>query len=818
MLRKQEVSRKTQWLVLIGLTMLALMSFSLPAAARSGGVTGYSGKNGSTCASCHGAVSSSRATLTGPATVTPGSTNTYTFSGPGTVTLRGIDIAASGGVLIAGAAPQSVSGGEIIQTSSSSTKNWSFTWTAPITAGNVTVYGAGVDGYQGTTYTTTLPISVTAAATAPSITTQPANRTVTAGQTASFSVVAAGTAPLSYQWRKGGVNIAGATSSSYTTPATTTADNGALFSVVVSNGTAPNATSNNATLTVNAAATAPSITTQPASQTVTAGQTASFSVVAAGTTPLSYQWRKGGVNIAGATSSSYTTPATTTADNGALFSVVVSNGTAPNATSNNATLTVNAATVAPSITTQPANRTVTAGQTASFSVVASGTTPLSYQWRKGGVNIAGATSSSYTTPATTTADNGALFSVVVSNGTAPNATSNNATLTVNAATSPTLTVSPSSLSFAYTAGGTATGAKTISVNSSGAAVAYTVSASGGSWLSASGAGSTPGTVTVTVNTSGLSAGTYTGSVSAMPAVTGLQTVSAQTVPVTLTVTAAQPPPTGGGRLRVNPTRLVFYAQANGSMAAKTIAVRSSTGSAISFTAEVHGGPWVSVTPSGGTTPGTITVSAYATGMTGGTYSGVVKITSGSSIRRVAVVMVVSRSHDDDGEEDDDARSAVTTFTFDPGAQEAVNAGWLDGAGVQVRGTNTASQGLVLSKKKSAAATALAGATINGAAGSQLSQLGFDLLAGSECTAQAPQFVVISDDHVEHVANCANGSIRRAPAAGWNRVRFNPTDAAQLTPPLQPGTAVTTIALVMDHIAGKGIAVLDNININGSIIK
>jgi len=61
------------------------------------------------------------------------------------------------------------------------------------------------------------------------------NQTVTSGQTASFSVVAAGTAPLSYQWQKNSVNIAGATAASYTTPVTTTADSGATFRVVVSN-------------------------------------------------------------------------------------------------------------------------------------------------------------------------------------------------------------------------------------------------------------------------------------------------------------------------------------------------------------------------------------------------------------------------------------------------------------------------------------------------------------------------------------------------------------------------------------------------------
>src|SRR5205823_8960798 len=69
----------------------------------------------------------------------------------------------------------------------------------------------------------------------PSITTQPANKTVNPGETAKFSVRATGTAPLSYQWRKNGVNITGATSASYTTPPTTAADNGSRFPVVVSN-------------------------------------------------------------------------------------------------------------------------------------------------------------------------------------------------------------------------------------------------------------------------------------------------------------------------------------------------------------------------------------------------------------------------------------------------------------------------------------------------------------------------------------------------------------------------------------------------------
>ena len=84
---------------------------------------------------------------------------------------------------------------------------------------------------------------------------------------------------------------------------------------------------------------------------------------------------------------------------------------------------------APSIITQPANQTVTAGQTAIFSVSASGTAPLSYQWNKNGMAISGATFSSYTTPAETTSGSGARFTVMVSNS-AGSATSGAAMLTV----------------------------------------------------------------------------------------------------------------------------------------------------------------------------------------------------------------------------------------------------------------------------------------------------------------------------------------------------------------------------------------------------
>jgi hypothetical protein len=278
-------------------------------------------------------------------------------------------------------------------------------------------------GCAGTTY----PSSSTKA-TAPGFSTQPASQTVTVGQPAIFSVMVTGTGPFTYQWQKNTANISGATSSTYTTPATVSGDNGATFRVVVTNS-AGNATSNSATLTVDPAPVGPSITTQPANQTVTVGLTATFSVVAAGTAPLMYQWQKNNANISGATAASYTTPATVSGDNGATFRVMVTNPVT-SITSNSAILTVNSASVGPSITTQPANQTVTVGQTATFSVVAAGTAPLAYQWQKNNANISGATAASYTTPATVSGDNGATFHVIVTNP-VNNITSISATLTVN---------------------------------------------------------------------------------------------------------------------------------------------------------------------------------------------------------------------------------------------------------------------------------------------------------------------------------------------------------------------------------------------------
>jgi Abnormal spindle-like microcephaly-assoc'd, ASPM-SPD-2-Hydin/Immunoglobulin I-set domain/HYDIN/CFA65/VesB-like, Ig-like domain len=188
-----------------------------------------------------------------------------------------------------------------------------------------------------------------------------------------------------------------------------------------------------------------------------------------------------------------------------------SHGTASTGTASTSAAPV----VALSITSQPANRTVTAGQTASFAVSVTGTAPFTYQWKKNGAAINGATSSSYTTPATVTSDNGAQFSCTVSNS-AGSATSSAATLTVNAATL-LLSANPGSLSFGNNNVGNIASHQVTLTNGGTGSITLSGVSTIGAGFSATGVFSgqilAPGqTVTVTVSFQPANAGSVTGSV------------------------------------------------------------------------------------------------------------------------------------------------------------------------------------------------------------------------------------------------------------------------------------------------------------------
>ncbi len=266
----------------------------------------------------------------------------------------------------------------------------------------------------------------------PVVLTQPTGATKTVGQSVTFTIAASGSAPITYQWYRDGIPITGANATSYTLPSVKLTDAG-TYTAGVRNA-AGEVLSNPALLTVNPAPIAPVITVQPQPVVVTAGQTAQFSVTATGTAPLAYQWQRNGVNIAGATAADCSVVNAQSVNAGS-YRVIVSNA-AGSVTSTAATLTVNPAVPRPVVLTQPVAATRTVGQSVTFTIAASGSGSLTYQWYLDGIPIAGANGPSYTLAAVALTDAGAYTAGV--RNTAGEVLSNPAVLTVNLATAPKL--------------------------------------------------------------------------------------------------------------------------------------------------------------------------------------------------------------------------------------------------------------------------------------------------------------------------------------------------------------------------------------------
>ena len=303
---------------------------------------------------------------------------------------------------------------------------------ASVTAADAGSYTVRVTNNVGTVVSAAATLTVTAStgiSVAPAITTPPIALAVLPGAGATLAVAVTGTAPLTYQWRRNGIDIAGATGAVLHIAAATAFDAG-QYAVEVRNAVGV-ASSSAAPLIIIGA---PAITQQPAATTAAEGSTAAFSVGVSGDSVL-YLWTRNQVVIAGATSASHTTPKLTFADNGAVYGVVVYNG-AGIVFSQGAVLTVTPL-VAPTVSTQPLSQSVVEPATMTFTVGATGTPAPTLQWQlssDGGAtwaNIAGATASSYTTPATAVADSGRRYRAVASNP-AGTVNSNGATLTVTA--------------------------------------------------------------------------------------------------------------------------------------------------------------------------------------------------------------------------------------------------------------------------------------------------------------------------------------------------------------------------------------------------
>lgn len=290
---------------------------------------------------------------------------------------------------------------------------------------NNSAFSVLVSNFNGTVTSTGAILTVSSSSSAPVITTQPQSQTIAIGQSATFSVTATGATPLTYQWFVDGEAISGATSATYDTPLQNRQVTNRPYFVVVSNSFG-SVTSNTVFLSVNFIGSAPLIMFPPQNATVSVGTNAVFTVQATGASPLAYKWFVGGIEQMGIVGSILTFGPTKITDSGKSVIVIVSNQFG-STTSAPAILTVTSSND-PQIVTQPRNVEAKSGATVSFSVVADGTQPLTYQWFNQFGAISGATSATYTTVAGTNTAGWRLFCVVTN----PNgqAVSNTVTLTI----------------------------------------------------------------------------------------------------------------------------------------------------------------------------------------------------------------------------------------------------------------------------------------------------------------------------------------------------------------------------------------------------
>lgn len=261
----------------------------------------------------------------------------------------------------------------------------------------------------------------------PSIISHPQDDSISVGDSATFRVQASGTSPLSYQWQRDGNNIAGATDSNCTTPATTEVDNNTRYRCLVTNSYGF-ITSNAALLTVSGTVIKPTITKHPQNKSVIVGDSATFFATATGTRPFTYQWQKDSVTISGAIGSTYTTPAVDTTDSGNAYRCIITNS-AGSDTSDAAILNVTENAVKPEITTQPLNQQISVGDSTTVSITATGTSPITFQWQKDTTDLTNETGTSLTIRNATLNDNNTRYRCIVTNSVGAD-TSDCCTLTV----------------------------------------------------------------------------------------------------------------------------------------------------------------------------------------------------------------------------------------------------------------------------------------------------------------------------------------------------------------------------------------------------
>ena len=474
--------------------------------------------------------------------------------------------------------------------------------------------------------------------TAPVVTLNPQDATVTAGETATFKAAASGVPTPTVQWQLSSnhgstwtadTSDAGSTSDTLTMAAVTLAQSGDEYRAVFTNAVSSQA-SEAATLTVH---TAPVVTLNPQSVTLTAGETATFTASASGVPTPTVQWQVSSnhgsswaadTGDAGNKTGTLTVASVTLAQSGDEYRALFTNASGSQA-SEAATLTVQ---TAPVVTLNPQSETVTAGETATFKAAASGAPAPTVQWQLSSnhgstwtadTSDAGNTSDTLTVAAVTLAESGDEYRAVFTNAVSSQA-SEAATLTVQ--TAPMVTLNPQSVTL--TAGETAT----FTASASGVptpTVQWQVSSNHGStWTADTGdAGNKSGTLTVASVTLAESGDEYralftngAGSQASEAATLTVQTAPVVTLnPQSVTLTAGE--------------TATFKAAASG-VPAPTVQWQVSSN---------HGSSWVADTGDAGNKTGTLKVASVTLALSGNEYRAVFSNGAGSQASEAATLTV-----------------------------------------------------------------------------------------------------------------------------------------------------------------------------------
>ncbi len=317
----------------------------------------------------------------------------------------------------------------------------SITVTFGTASGNITVTPTNTCGSgASSSLTVTLTAPVIPAVTIASV---PAT-SICSGSSVTFTASPANGGTPTYQWRNNGINITGATGTTYTTAAL--ADGDKIDVIMISTATcrsANMATSSQVTVAVNPNL-LPSVTVSTPATTICSSTSVTFTATPTNGGTPTYQWRNNGINITGATGTIYTTAAL--ADGDKIDVIMTSTATCRStntATSNPLTMSVTAI-VPVSVTISAPTSTICAGTNITFTASpVNGGTPI-YQWRDNGTNVTGATGATYTSA---TLANGDKVDVIMTSTatcrSSNTATSAQTTIVVNAAVTPSVTIAAS---------------------------------------------------------------------------------------------------------------------------------------------------------------------------------------------------------------------------------------------------------------------------------------------------------------------------------------------------------------------------------------